>query len=52
MFGERIALIKAMPNNLPIYSLSLFRAPESVVKEMELIQKHFFWEGREIGNRI
>lgn len=38
-------------NYLPIYFLSLFRASKGVVKELELLQRNFFWEGRETSKQ-
>lgn len=37
-FGGRLTLIKATMNNLPIYYLSLFRAPKGVVQEIKTLQ--------------
>ncbi|GJY96037.1 hypothetical protein Tco_0512398 [Tanacetum coccineum] len=42
--GGRLTLVKSVLENLPIYFLSLFRAPASVIKKMESIRMRFFWE--------
>ncbi|GJU38152.1 RNA-directed DNA polymerase, eukaryota, reverse transcriptase zinc-binding domain protein [Tanacetum coccineum] len=42
--GGRLTLVKSVLENLPIYFLSLFRAPASVIKKMKSIRMRFFWE--------
>ncbi|CAN1788099.1 Putative ribonuclease H protein At1g65750 [Linum perenne] len=44
-FGGRITLLKSVMSQLPIYYMSLFKAPVSVITEIERIQKRFLWEG-------
>ncbi|CAN1332331.1 Putative ribonuclease H protein At1g65750, partial [Linum perenne] len=44
-FGGRITLLKSVLSNLPIYYLSLFKAPASVIKQLERMQNKFLWEG-------
>ncbi|CAN0857148.1 Putative ribonuclease H protein At1g65750 [Linum grandiflorum] len=44
-FGGRLTLVKSVLSNLPIYYLSLFRAPNSVIKAIEKIQNNFLWSG-------
>lgn len=46
-FGARIALIKSVIVNLPIYFMSLFKMPSCVVNELEKIQSRFLWGGGE-----
>ncbi|GJR66188.1 putative RNA-directed DNA polymerase [Tanacetum coccineum] len=41
--GGRLTLVKSVLENLPIYFLSLFRAPASAINKMESIRKRFFW---------
>ncbi|CAN1816063.1 Putative ribonuclease H protein At1g65750 [Linum perenne] len=44
-FGGRLTLLKSVLSSLPVYYMSLFRAPVSVVKRIESIQCRFLWEG-------
>ncbi|CAN1805032.1 Putative ribonuclease H protein At1g65750 [Linum perenne] len=44
-FGGRLTLINSVLSNLPIYYMSLFRAPVSVIKRIEAIQCRFLWDG-------
>ncbi|CAN0887943.1 Putative ribonuclease H protein At1g65750 [Linum grandiflorum] len=44
-FGGRLVLIKSVLSSLPIYFLSNFRAPISVIKVIEKIQNTFLWTG-------
>ncbi|CAN1223225.1 Putative ribonuclease H protein At1g65750 [Linum perenne] len=44
-FGGRLTLLKSVLSSLPLYSLSLFKAPVSVIKELERLQNKFLWEG-------
>ena len=48
--AERITLIKATLNNLPLYYLSIFLVPKAVAMEIEKIQRNFLW-GEEAGRR-
>ncbi|XP_028066481.1 uncharacterized protein LOC114269378 [Camellia sinensis] len=41
----RLTVIKAVLGNLPIYFLSLFRMPKSVVKALDKLQSSFLWGG-------
>ncbi|GKD97873.1 reverse transcriptase domain, reverse transcriptase zinc-binding domain protein [Tanacetum coccineum] len=41
--GGRLTLIKSLLGSLGIYYLSIFRAPESVLNDLERIQSNFFW---------
>ncbi|GJR92121.1 putative RNA-directed DNA polymerase, eukaryota, reverse transcriptase zinc-binding domain protein [Tanacetum coccineum] len=43
--GGRFTLIKAVLESLNIYSLSLFKCPESVIKNLESLRASFFWGG-------
>ena len=43
--GERLTLIKASFSNLPIYFMSLYPLPQSVIKEIISIQRRFLWSG-------
>ncbi|RVX19756.1 LINE-1 reverse transcriptase-like [Vitis vinifera] len=43
--GGRIILIKCAMASLPIYIMSLFRMPKSVVRRLEKLQRDFLWGG-------
>ena len=42
--GRRLTLIQSMLSSLPIYYLSLFKAPISVINSMEKMIRDFSWE--------
>ncbi|KAJ9535648.1 hypothetical protein OSB04_un001197 [Centaurea solstitialis] len=44
-FGGRLTLVKSVLGSLPLYFLSLFRAPSGVIGEIERIRRNFFWGG-------
>ncbi|KAJ9686999.1 hypothetical protein PVL29_015736 [Vitis rotundifolia] len=50
--GGRITLIKSTLASIPIYQLSLFRMPKSVVKRIEKLQKDFLWGGGSLERKI
>ena len=41
--GAHITLIKSVLSSIPIYSLSCFKCPMSVVRRIEKIQRDFLW---------
>lgn len=41
--GGRITLIKSVLGSLPIYYMSLFRAPINMINSIEQIQRNFCW---------
>ncbi|RVW54319.1 Protein RETICULATA-related 1, chloroplastic [Vitis vinifera] len=43
--GGRITLIKSTLASIPIYQMSIFRMPKSVVKRLEKLQRDFLWGG-------
>ncbi|KAH1033463.1 hypothetical protein J1N35_045637 [Gossypium stocksii] len=44
-WAARIVLINSVLSNLPIYFMSLFQAPESVIKRIDKIRRNFLWGG-------
>ncbi|XP_071704484.1 uncharacterized protein [Rutidosis leptorrhynchoides] len=44
-YGGRLTLVKSVLSSLPLYYFSLFRAPLSVIKNLESIRRNFFWVG-------
>lgn len=39
----RYNLVKSILNSFPVYYLSLFRAPVTIIKKLELLRNKFFW---------
>ncbi|GJY56448.1 RNA-directed DNA polymerase, eukaryota, reverse transcriptase zinc-binding domain protein [Tanacetum coccineum] len=50
--GGRLTLIKYVLRSLGIYYLSIFRAPESVLNDLERIWSNFFWGGNQDGKKM
>ncbi|GKC45235.1 RNA-directed DNA polymerase, eukaryota, reverse transcriptase zinc-binding domain protein [Tanacetum coccineum] len=50
--GGCLTLIKSVLGSLGIYYLSIFRAPESVLKHLERIRSNFFWGGNQDGKKM
>ncbi|GKD32458.1 RNA-directed DNA polymerase, eukaryota, reverse transcriptase zinc-binding domain protein [Tanacetum coccineum] len=50
--GGRLTLIKSVLGSLGIYYLSIFRAPELVLNDLERIQTNFFWGGNQDGKKM
>ena len=50
--GGRATLIWSSLSSLPIYHLSLFRAPQNVCARMERIQRQFLWGGSELDKKV
>ncbi|GJZ83372.1 RNA-directed DNA polymerase, eukaryota, reverse transcriptase zinc-binding domain protein [Tanacetum coccineum] len=50
--GGRLTLIKSVLGSLGIYYLSIFRAPESVLQDLERIRAKFFWGGNKDKNKM
>ncbi|GKC09588.1 RNA-directed DNA polymerase, eukaryota, reverse transcriptase zinc-binding domain protein, partial [Tanacetum coccineum] len=48
--GGRLTLIKSVLGSLGIYYLSIFKAPEGVIKELESLRAFFFW-GASVNRR-
>uniref|UniRef100_A0A803PZS1 Reverse transcriptase domain-containing protein n=1 Tax=Cannabis sativa TaxID=3483 RepID=A0A803PZS1_CANSA len=47
--GGRLTLIQSVLSSLPIYYLSLFKAPKIVIKAIEKMMRDFFWEGGDLA---
>ncbi|XP_071741452.1 uncharacterized protein [Rutidosis leptorrhynchoides] len=43
--GGRLTLIKSVMGSLGIYFMSLFKCPETILKQLEAIRARFFWGG-------
>ncbi|GJQ91568.1 putative RNA-directed DNA polymerase, eukaryota, reverse transcriptase zinc-binding domain protein [Tanacetum coccineum] len=50
--GGRLTLIKFMLGSLSIYYLLIFRAPKSVLNDLERILSNFFWGGNQDGKKM
>ncbi|GKF32339.1 hypothetical protein Tco_0102137, partial [Tanacetum coccineum] len=50
--GSRLTLIKSVLGSLGIYYLLSFRAPKSVLNDLERIQSNFFWGGNQDGKKM
>ncbi|KAL4180541.1 hypothetical protein AMTRI_Chr13g125810 [Amborella trichopoda] len=46
-FGGRITLIRATLASIPIYYMSLFQIPISVIRKLEKSMRDFLWSGLE-----
>nr|KAJ0204712.1 hypothetical protein LSAT_V11C500243130 [Lactuca sativa] len=51
-FGGRLTLIKSILNSLPTYYLSLFKAPECIIAELEKLCRRFLWGGDDTKSKI
>lgn len=49
-FGGRLTLVKSVLGSISLYYFSLFRAPLSVINNLEQVRKNFFWGG-DVENR-
>ncbi|CAL1356871.1 unnamed protein product [Linum trigynum] len=50
--GAKLFLINAVLSGSPTYLFSLFKAPKSVVKDLERYQRRFLWNGKSEGNKM
>ena len=50
--GGRLALIKSVLNNMPVYLMSFFLIPKSVALAIERLQRQFLWGGYEDKKKI
>ncbi|KAL4585017.1 hypothetical protein LXL04_009630 [Taraxacum kok-saghyz] len=51
-FAGRLTLIKSVLGSLPLYFLSLFRAPKKVINCLEGIRRNFLWGGYGSNRKI
>ncbi|CAL1404032.1 unnamed protein product [Linum trigynum] len=50
-YGARLVLCTAVLGSMPTYMFSLFKAPVSVLQELERSQRRFLWNGGRDSNR-
>ncbi|GJV22342.1 hypothetical protein Tco_1371362, partial [Tanacetum coccineum] len=50
--GGRLTLVKSVLATLPLYFLSLFKAPQAVISHLEFIRRRFFWGMEEDENKM
>lgn len=51
-FGGRVILINAVLSALPVYYLSMYKAPKRVLNKITQIQRRFLWGGNEDCRKI
>ena len=51
-FGERVTLIKAVLNSIPIFFISFFRVPKNVVDKLVRLQRSFLWGEGDDQNKL
>lgn len=52
LVGGRVTLIHSILANLPVYFMSKFKCPASVVERLEKLQRDFLWHDRESKNEF
>lgn len=50
-FEGRLTLVKSILDSLPLFYLSLFKAPDKIINNLESIRRKFLWRGKD-NNRI
>ncbi|GJY53747.1 putative RNA-directed DNA polymerase [Tanacetum coccineum] len=50
--GGRLTLVKSVLGSLPLYYLSIFRVPSSIISSIESIRRRFFWGYKENEKKI
>ena len=50
-FGGRLTLIKSVLDCLPTYYMSLFKAPQGIIDQLDKIRRRFLWGGGELKKR-
>jgi len=43
--GGRLTLLNACLSSIPIYSMSMYLLPKTILKKIDVIRKRFFWQG-------
>jgi hypothetical protein len=43
--GARLVLINSSLTNVPLYMLSMYKAPKSVLRKMDIYRKRLLWQG-------
>jgi len=43
--GGRLTLLNACLSSIPIYSMSMYLLPKTILKKIDIIRKRFFWQG-------
>lgn len=51
-FGGRICLIKSVLSSIPLYYISFYKAPISVIKNCHRLMKNFLWGGSDDNSKI
>ncbi|KAJ0844992.1 hypothetical protein HanRHA438_Chr15g0708571 [Helianthus annuus] len=52
LIGGRLILIKSVLESLPVYYLSLYKAPKAVIESIESIMRRFLWAGSNEEKKI
>nr|GEV17392.1 putative ribonuclease H-like domain-containing protein [Tanacetum cinerariifolium] len=50
--GGRLTLLKSVLGASPLYSMSIFKAPKGVLKELEAVRRQFFYGADHLNNKI
>lgn len=50
--GSRVTLIKSVLANLPIYFMTLFKCPKSIINRIERLERDFLWHGNDGKNKF
>jgi hypothetical protein len=45
-------LINSSLTNVPLYMLSMYKAPKNILKSMDLFRKRLLWQGGHITKKI
>jgi hypothetical protein len=43
--GGRLTLLNSSLSNVPLYMLSIYPAPKSVIRKLDLFRKSLLWQG-------
>ena len=50
-FGGRVTLCKSVLGSIPLYFLSLFKAPDNVIESLEKLRRRFLWGASDHGKK-